>query len=114
MQKINKNISVEILKQMSEKMFNQLVKAVVDIEKEVMVVDADLHADQEEYLLEEGSEQKNLWGINLYPYNFLEEDWIEFDSMTNVRPSMNNKTRGIENEEVRKKVIKIVNKLVTK
>lgn len=114
MQKIEKNISVETLKYMSEKMFNQLVKAVVDIEKEIMIVDAALHADQEEFLLEEGSEQKNLWGINVYPYKFLEEDWIEFDSMINVRPGMNNKTRGVQDEQIRKKIIKIVNKMVTK
>jgi len=32
-----------------------LVKAVVDIEKEIMVVAAELHADEEELLLEPGS-----------------------------------------------------------
>ena len=50
---------------MSEKMYDRLVKAVIDIEKQVMVVDAELHVDEEALLLEEGSEQKNLWGINL-------------------------------------------------
>lgn len=113
MQIVNKKISIPELQKMSEKMFGDLVKAVVDIEKEFMVVDAPLHADQEECLLEEGSAQKNLWGINMYPDKFLQDGWIEFDSMINVRPGMNNKTRGVENEQIRKKIIKIVNTLVT-
>lgn len=56
MQLVKDKISLEELKKMSEKMFSNLVKAVVDIEQEIMVVDAELHADKEELLLESGSE----------------------------------------------------------
>jgi len=76
----NEKISVEELKEMSKRMFGNLVKAVVDIEKELMAIDAELHADQEAYLLENGSVQQNLWGINLYP-EMQGEQMIEFDSM---------------------------------
>ena len=51
-------------------MFNNIVKAVIDVEQEIMVVDAMLHADQEDFLLNQGSVQENLWGINLYPELF--------------------------------------------
>jgi hypothetical protein len=98
---------------MSEKMFGRLVKAVVDIEKEIIVVDAELHADQEELLLEMGSEQKNLWGINLYPDKY-NKDWIEFDSMINVRPSWGNRSRSVEDPLIQEKIITIVSKLVEK
>ena len=113
MKLVNKNITLIELKEMSEKTFNKLVKAVVDIEKKIMVVDAELHADEEDYLLnEEESEQQNLWGINLYPQNFKQEGWIEFDSMINLRPSFGNKSRSVDNPEVREKIINIVNRLV--
>lgn len=96
---------------MSQKMFGNLVKAVVDIEKEIMAVDADLHADAESLLLEKGSEQNYLWGINLYP-EMTGDDFVEFDSMINLRPSQGNRSRGVDDENIRKKIIDIVNKLV--
>jgi len=111
---VDKNISVAELSGMSEKMSEGLVKAVVDIEKEIMVVDADLHADQEQLLLEEGSKQGNLWGINLYPEKVGAEDWIEFDAMINLRPSWGNKSRGVDDQTVREKIILIVNRFVKK
>ena len=114
MKLVDKNISTSELQSMAEKMHGNLVKAVVDIEREIMVVDADLHADEEEFLLENDSEQKNLWGINIHPEKFGFDDWIEFDSMINLRPAQNNKTRGIDNTEIREKIIKIVKKLVIK
>jgi len=109
---IEDNITNNELKTMSEKMFDGLVKAVVDVEKEIMVVDAELHADQEDYLLQLGSKQHNLWGINLYPDEVGTENWIEFDSMINLRPSQNNRSRSVENEEIRKKITALVKKLV--
>lgn len=110
---IQKKISLNELKQMAEKNFGGLVKAVVDIEKKIMAIDAEMHADQEKVLLENGSEQKNLWGINIYP-KLGDDNWIEFDSMINLRPWQNNRSRGVENKQIRKKIIDIVNKLVKK
>jgi len=105
-------ISIGELKLMSENMFGDLVKAVVDIEKEIIIVDAELHADQERLLLENGSRQENLWGINLYPDDFQDEDFIEFDSMINLRPSWGNRSRGVDDENIQKKIIKIVSEIV--
>lgn len=107
----DEKISRAELKEMSKRMFGDLVKAVVDIEKELMAVDADLHADQEDFLLERGSMQENLWGINIYPENN-GSDMIEFDSMINLRPSQNNRSRGVEDEKVRARIIEIVFKLI--
>ncbi len=99
------------LKQMAEATFGNLVKAVVDVEREVIAVDAELHSDLEALLLENGSKQKSLWGINLYS-EIQGDDFIEFDSMINMRPSQGNRSRGIENEEMRKKIIAIVAKRI--
>ncbi len=104
-------ISKKELSKMAENMFGDLVKAVVDTDKEIMIVDAGLHADQEKEFLDNGSEQSNLWGINLYP-NEEDEYFIEFDSMINLRPSYGNRSRGVDDEDVQKKIIEIVNNLV--
>ena len=102
-------LKLEELKQMAEQRFGNLVKAVVDIDRELMAVDAELHADLETLLLEDGSTQKSLWGINLYP-ELTGDDFIEFDSMINMRPSQGNRSRGVEDEVIRKKIISIVEK----
>ena len=112
MQLIKEKISLDELRKMSEKMYNQLVKAVVDIEQEIMMVDAGLHADQEDALLEKGSKQETLWGINLYPEKFGTAGFVAFDSMINIRPSWGNYSRGVESPEIQKKIITVVTKLV--
>lgn len=104
-------ISVSALREMAKKMFGNLVKAVVDVEKEIMAVDGELHADEQALLLEEGSKQQNIWGINIYP-DKIDGDFIEFDSVINIRPSQQNRSRGIENPETSKIVLEIVNKLI--
>ena len=114
MKVVNNKITIEELKKMSAKMFDNLVKAVVDIEKEIMVVDAVMHADQESFLLDRGSKQENLWGINLYPNKIKEQDFIEFDSMINIRATQGNRGRDVYDPKIREKIIKIVNKLVIK
>jgi len=113
MEIITDKILVEELKEMADKMFGNLIKAVVDIEKEVMAVDGELHADEQALLLENGSKQENLWGINIY-LEKIDEDFVEFDSVINIRPSQQNRSRGVDNPEIRKKILKIVNKLVQK
>lgn len=113
MQVVDKAISIEDLKKMSEKMFGGMVKAVVDVARGIMVVDADMHADQEMLLLEDGSKQENLWGINIYPEHIGEENFIEFDSMINLRPSWGNRSRGVDDPKMQEIIRKIVNRLVS-
>lgn len=109
---VEDKISIKELKDMSSKMFHNLVKAVVDVQKEILVVDAELHSDEEAYLLQLGSKQENLWGINIYP-DLNKEERIEFDSMINLRPSQNNNSRGVDNKDIRKKILDIVNSKIT-
>lgn len=110
---ITNKITIDELKEMSEKMFGNLVKAVIDIEKEIMAVDGELHADEAELLVENGSKHENLWGINIYP-EIETEDWIEFDSMINLKPLLSNRTRNIDSPEIKQKIINIVNRLIKK
>lgn len=89
-----------------------MVKAVVDVRLGIMAIGGELHSDEESLLLEDGSEQRDLWGINLYPAEPAEQ-WIEFDSMINVRPSQGNRSRSVEDSAVRDRIRRVVASLVT-
>lgn len=110
---IKEKLSLEELKAMAQATFGNMVKAVVDIENELLAVDAELHADLEALLLDNGSKQSNIWGINLYP-DIEDEDFIEFDSMINMRPLQGNRSRGVDSPDVRRKITEIVEKRIKK
>lgn len=101
-------ISVEELTMMAEKMYGNMVKAVIDIKNNILIVDAELHADQEQFLLEQGSKQEDLWGVNLYPDKFGTTEFIEFDSMINIRPRQKNMSRGVEDLEIRRQIVSLI------
>lgn len=91
--------------------YGNLVKVVVDIEQAIMVAGMAMHSDGEEILLENGSKQGNLWGINLYLQQS-DDEWIEYDSVINLRPSQGNDSRGVDDPATRQKIREIVNHLV--
>ena len=108
---IDQPISRDRLKQIAEQRFGDMVKGVVDIEKEIMVLGGDLHADEEAWLLDQGSKQENLWGINIY-HELEMPDMIEYDSMINIRPKQNNLSRNVEDKKIRGIIAAIVTKLI--
>ena len=110
---IRETLTFEDLKQMAARMFGDLVKAVVDVDRELVAVDAELHADLEAILLQDGSAQRSLWGINLYP-EAQADQFIEFDAMINMRPSQANRSRGVEDEAIRRKIVAIVEKRISR
>lgn len=99
---IKDKISRQELEKIARQRFGDLVKAVVDIEQGIMALGGDLHADEEAVLLEQGSRQENLWGINLYPQES-QDKRIEFDSVINIRPSVGNCSRSVTDSKVREK-----------
>ncbi len=104
---IAEKLTLDELNQMAVATFGNMVKAVVDVDKTLLAVDAELHSDLEALLIENGSKQKNLWGINLYP-EMKGDDFVEFDSMINMRPSQGNRSRGVKDPALRKKIVEIV------
>ncbi len=108
---IDSPISLGELRIMAEERFGNLVKAVVDVERKIMALDGELHADEEALLLENGSRQENLWGINLYP-EMQDLERIEFDSVINLRPSQGNRSRGVDNPVIREKIVQTVTGLM--
>ena len=113
MKVVSEKISLGELEKVAEQTFGDMVKGVVDVEKEIMAIGAGMHADEEKLLLEQGSKQKNLWGINIYPACG-GDDMIEFDSMINLRPSQGNRSRGVDEAKTREEIKKIVFRLVGK
>ena len=109
---ITNPISKKELEKIAQDQFGDWVKAVVDVDRNVMAIGGDLHADEEAVLLQDGSHQGNLWGINLWLDKGADE-WIEFNSMINIRPSQHNRSRSVENEDMRQKIRKVVGDLVT-
>ncbi|MBN2619669.1 hypothetical protein JXB22_01160 [candidate division WOR-3 bacterium] len=91
--------------------FHTMIKAVVDIEKRIVALDAELHADLEAFLLQQDSKQEDLWGINLY-LEKTKADWIEYTAMVNIRPSMNSRDMEIQDEGIRKKICDIIYTLI--
>lgn len=109
---IDSKIKLSKIEKMAEKIFGNMVKGVIDIEKKILALEAELHIDEEQLLIEQGSKQKDLWGINLYPEFFGQDGFIEFDSMINLKPSQNNRSRGVENKEIQDKIVKIIYQLI--
>ncbi len=100
------------LEQIARAQFGDLVKAVVDVEQEVMAIGGELHADEEVVLMEQhGAKREHTWGINLYPVES-SDAWIEFDSLINLKPALGNRSRGVDNPGIREKIKSIVNTLV--
>lgn len=111
MQILTEKISREQLKELASNTFVDMIKCVADVNRGLLAVDAELHADLESLLLENGSEQENLWGFNLYP-DETGDDFIEFDSLINIRAWQGNRSRDVENESVRKQIKELVSKFV--
>ena len=105
-------ITIARLKEIASKTFGEMVKADVDVNQGIIVIDAELHADIEQFMLDNGSAQEDIWGINLYPEQYGSQDFIEFDSMINIRPLQGNRSRYVEDAELREKITGIVNEAI--
>ncbi|MEM5810051.1 MAG: DUF5674 family protein [Candidatus Aenigmatarchaeota archaeon] len=108
---IKKTISKSIILKKYNHFFKTMIKAVVDIEKEIIALDAELHADLESLLIKMGCNQKDLWGINLY-LKKEKDNWIEYTALINIRPASGNSGMEIESRRIREKINKIVYKLI--
>lgn len=99
------------LKVLLERFFEDMVKYVVDVEREMVAVGGQLHADAEALLLEEGSRQEALWGANYFP-GLGADACIEFTSLINVRPAQGNRSMEIQDEQVRAHVRDLTFRLI--
>ncbi|MBR3386187.1 hypothetical protein IKG68_01275 [Candidatus Saccharibacteria bacterium] len=88
------------------------IKGAVDIKRGLLAIDSPMHYDCEQLLIEDGSDQYNIWGINLYLDEDNIDDLVEFDSMINIRPAQGNRTRSVENPTIQSQIKAIVSKWI--
>lgn len=108
---VTKIISLDEIKKIAKETFGTMAKAVVDIEKEIIAIGGELHADAEAILIQNGSKQENLWGINIFPYK-KNKDRYEFTALINIRPSIGNRSMEINDLKICNKIKIICNKLI--
>ncbi|MBW3568925.1 hypothetical protein KY385_02230 [Candidatus Parcubacteria bacterium] len=106
------NISVKELQEMAEKMYGSLVKADVDISKKIVIVDMPMHYDGEAELLEQGSKQKDIWGINLHPAKYGTDGFVEFESMINLKPGYGNFSRSVDDPAIQAQILAVIDEVV--
>lgn len=111
---VDKEISLEQLPALEDKMFfneDEMVKAVADVDKGILALNAELHSDLEQMLLDNGSDQKSLYGFNVYF-----DGEIEYDSMIN--PPRNREAgfprvgRDVADPVAREKIKELVEKWI--
>lgn len=109
---VRDRITREELRALAHEQYGDLIKAVADTTQGIMGVGGELHVDIQSLLIRDAdSRGDTTWGINLY-LDQTGDDFIEFDSMVNLKPLSGNRTRSVENEEVRAKIREIVARLV--
>ena len=91
--------------------YGEMIKGVVDIEKEILALGGEYHMDANMLLVENGSKQNTLWGFNIH-INKPREEWIEFTSLINIRPAQGNRTMLVEDKMLQGKMRAIINKKI--
>ncbi|OKH30918.1 hypothetical protein NIES2119_30050 [[Phormidium ambiguum] IAM M-71] len=98
----------EQINQMAETYFGLRIKLAVDVVREIVAGGGELHADCEQALLEDGSQQVNIWGADWYP----ETKEVGFESLINIRPRQQNRSMEIQNPDLRQRIETIVRNLL--
>ena len=80
--------------------YRSMIKIAVDIRRNILAGGGEMHADCEQVLLEDGSEQDDIWGANWYPG----EQRVEYEALINIRPRLGNRSIVIQSEEIRQAV----------
>ena len=110
---VSDQISTEEIRELAQEFYVNMIKGVVDIEKEVIALGGEYHMDANVFLLEKGSKQENVWGFNIHLHKQKDsEEWIEYTSLINIRPNQGNRSMEIQDEDIRQKIKEILNKLI--
>ena len=108
---LDKKINWEELEKIAEETFGSVVKAATDIEKRRIALGGEWHSECQELLVEQGSDGRNVWGFNIHldrPRN----DWLEFFSLINIKPSLGVKDMEIKDENIKQAIRAIVDEFI--
>ena len=107
----DEKVSKDTLSMLATARFGDMVKGVIDIETGMLALGGERHADQEAIRLQKGHHQESLWGFNIYIDESFPEN-IEFDSMINIRPRQNNRSRTVEDPDIQKAILSRLQKVL--
>jgi hypothetical protein len=108
---VKDKISLEEVDKIAKNWYGEMVKVVADVEGGIMAVGGEFHSEGAEMLFNQGSKNENLWGFNIYTGKNKDE-WLEFNSLVNIKPLAGNRSMEIESEEIKNKIRGIVNTLI--
>ena len=80
------------------------IKLAVDIRRRLIAGGGALHADCEAALLENGSQQTDIWGADWFPAS----QEVRFESLINIRPIQGNRSLSISDPTLRTTIEAIV------
>lgn len=110
---VKESVSTEELKEIAREFYYPMIKGAIDVKEEVIAFGGEYHVDASSVLLQEGSKPENIWGFNI---NLDKEknssDWLEYVALINIKPSQNNRSMEIQNEEIRRKIREVLEKLI--
>ena len=108
---VTESITESELTTLAQETYEDMLKGVCDIKREIIAFGGMMHADAEAALLENGSQQEDIWGFNVYLKQPI-EDHLEYTSFINIRPRDGNRSQEIMIPEVKEKIKQIVIKRV--
>ncbi|OGF58968.1 hypothetical protein A3B05_03160 [Candidatus Giovannonibacteria bacterium RIFCSPLOWO2_01_FULL_43_160] len=109
---IDKKITEPELREIAKDFYGEMVKGVVDIEREIIVMGGEYHMDANVILMENGSKQQDVWGFNWY-FDKTGDERIEYVSLINIRPAQSNRTMEVQNVSLRNKMKAIILKYLS-
>lgn len=86
--------------------YKSYIKITIDINKELIAIGGEYHADSEELLLNLGANQESVWGGGLN----LETGEVETNAIINIRTKQNNPSNEILDANIREKFIVLAKK----
>ena len=104
---IDKKITESELREIAKDFYVDLLKGVVDVQREIIAVGGEYHVDSNLVLIENGSKQENVWGFNWY-FDKNGDEKIEYISLINIRPVQGNRTMEVQAGYLRSKMKTII------
>ena len=105
---IRRPATSEQMLQMSEAFGDALIKLAVDVERGILAGGGELHADCEVALLEDNSQQQDIWGADWYPL----DRQVGFESLINIRPRQGNLSLEVQDPALCLQIESIIRRLL--
>lgn len=106
------SLTLDELRSIASENGKDYVKAVVDVKRGAMVVGMRFHDEAVPLLEESGSVKGNLWGIRLRPDAWGTPTFVEFDSMINIKPELDNTSTGVDDPGLREAIVAVVDEVM--